>query len=138
MKKTEYKLKDRYDYKLYRTDRSNDPEYTELKTVPGQTISLKELVARHEQGRPIPGGLYEEPGELGEMKAAQFSDADFQQAMRVDPLTAKDEIQRELTSLKAQREQREAKAKTDKLEAEKQAKIAQENAENESLENEQK
>jgi len=60
MEKQEFKLKDRYDYKKYRTDRSKDPEYTKLITVPGQAISLKELVKRQEEGRPIPGGLYEE------------------------------------------------------------------------------
>jgi len=60
MEKQGFKLKDRYDYKKYRTDRSKDPKYTELVTVPGQAISLKELVKRQEEGRPIPGGLYEE------------------------------------------------------------------------------
>jgi len=133
MEKIRYKLKDRYDYTKYRTDRSKDEAYNEKVTVPGQSISIKELMDRYEKGRPIPGGMYEEPGELGELKSARFEDADFQEDMRVDPLTGKEAIEKEMNSIENARKERTDKMKTDKIEADKKAKLEAENAKNESL-----
>lgn len=47
----QYTMKNGYDYKKYRTDRSEDKEYTKKVTEPGQAISVKNLVERYEKGQ---------------------------------------------------------------------------------------
>lgn len=63
-KKKEWVTPNSYDYKKNKvkwSEKKKNPEKygltkesVELKTVPGQSISVKELIERHEKGRPIP------------------------------------------------------------------------------------
>ncbi len=61
------------------------------KTVPNLAMPLKELAERIRDGRPVPNIQFPaQPPPLG--GEPQFSDADFQEGMRTDPLTTTDKM----------------------------------------------
>ncbi len=107
----EYVNQRSYDY----TKQYKNPDWGKSKTVPNLAMPLKELAERVRDGRPVPDiQQTEQPPPLG--GEAQFSDADYQEGMRTDPLTTTDQM---LT---------EHKKLSNKLAAEKKEKAAKEQA----------
>ncbi len=91
---SEYTNQQRFDpSKIYK-----NPDWGKSETVPNQAMPLKELAERVRDGRPVPSmQLPIQPPPLG--GEPQFSDADYAERIRLDPLLAGDEMLTEHTKL---------------------------------------
>lgn len=108
-----------YDFKKHRKDKN----WGQKLVVPGQTMSLKEMLHRHKHRLPVPP--VEQDMQSVDMRGLTFDDVNPLEKT-ADKLTTADSMREELTVLqKVQKDKMEAKKKAEedaKLEAERKVK----------------